>query len=766
MSNYNTTANEKSKEHRNLPAATTVDERGTTYDAKREHFVHSGDKQPTELREPKKERDYKLRDDDKDYEFKPRTEYAKTKESELKAWEEYPPEHHKHDRDHDDHKITDHGIKHDHDHGRKHDHDHGIKDDHAIKHDREHHGRKVHAEEVRDVRIREEQIMSEEVVSKRQRSEAQDLLYLLQALLVEGKNPGKDVITEALLKAERLTVDMSRQRHLDAQTRKTLEDISDMLTTANRMGRNKGFAERLQNIALLSHRALEANRDSELIDPNSTEFINNWRPVFYLIMNSRQFRDLLIDCLRIIWRIAYLYEDIIEDESETEVDNNSTEHTARVIIEDIETKGAPDMTDAEWDNLQLDIQKVLFILAKEPTYRQGIERIFLLLDGFRKSMDEGHPSGHIYEDDHGRQVVAETEALVASFSGRASMEEFEHDLRKLIAKIQRNETMRKYLSEVKHFILKPKSEDTLESKEFRLECKHLATRGRLLTKEFREDVNLKPFLRSASIMMDNIKNDEFLQLLRHHAGIIKSDLSYIDSEGTVQVDTDMLSSLQTILLPLLADTLKYIPIPRIQSSTKNREYWLDNLILCTHDILPENILFHLETEVTLRDITLQGSHSHLIIELDHLITEFKDVDFYYKKKTFPNMSDSGRVTFRVNASKLVLTYKVVQSPEYHVTRIMEGYASFNISNMDIIFDKSTLKHDVLVPMLMKMFKGRVRSQIEKQVETNLTGFMIKLGDLLTGSITKINKPFLNGIDAARKAMETSRVYEKKNEKIE
>jgi hypothetical protein len=323
------------------------------------------------------------------------------------------------------------------------------------------------------------------------------------------------------------------------------------------------------------------------------------------------------------------------------------------------------------------------------------------------------------------------------------------------------------MSEVKNFILKPKSEEALESKEFLQNSKELASRGRILMKEFREDVNLKPFLRSASQMMENIKNDEFLQLLRHHAGIIKSDLSYIDSEGTVQVDTDMLSNLQTVLLPVLADALKYIPLPRIQSSNKNREYYLDKLILCTHDILPENVLFHLETEVSLRDINLQGTHSHLIIELDHLLTEFKDVEFYYKKKTFPEITDSGRVTVRVKGqgAKLTLTYKVVQSPEDNVTRIMEGFADFNINDMDIIFDKSTLKHDVLVPMLTKMFKRQIRSQIERQVESNFTGFMIKLGELLTSSITKVNRPFLSGIDAARKAVKTSRVYEKKKEKL-
>jgi len=343
----------------------------------------------------------------------------------------------------------------------------------------------------------------------------------------------------------------------------------------------------------------------------------------------------------------------------------------------------------------------------------------------------------------------------------------------LTLRIQQNENLHAYLNELKIFLLTVRSEDEILSEDFKTRSRELAQRGRFLFRELKEEDELDPLLRAAERMMENIKNDEFMQLLRHQAGIVQSDLSYLDTEGKLQVDTDMLGKLQTVLLPVLADALKYIPVPRIYSSDPYREFWLDKIVLCSYDIIPDNILFHLETtsEISMRDIQLKGTHTYLVIELDRLLTELKDVEFYYRKKTFPELEDSGRVTFRVNGAgaKLTLTYNVEQGPDDPVPRMKQGYANFDISNLDIEFDTTTLKHPVLVPLLTAMFKLQIKLQIEQQVETNLTGFIKQLGELMSTSIAQANRPFLSGLEAARKAVKSSQIgqiYEKRREKLE
>jgi len=612
--------------------------------------------------------------------------------------------------------------------------------------------------------------------------EAQDLLHHLQGLLMGGETPATDVLSNALQKAEGLISQIALSSDMDSQTRKTFEDINALLVAARQLGRNKLIADRLQKISEESQKALQEVRGPEVsaaakeATQNLNDFINNWRPLFYLLMSSRDFRQLILDSIRVSKRVIYRYTDDISDETSKKFVEGAQAKDIAVTAKDMaKQKGVPELSEEEWNTLQDDVQQVLSKLAKEPTYRDGIERIFSLLDTFQRYITQipVDDAAVVPENIHARRVLDETEDLVASFSGRDNFEQFKYHLRILILQTQKNEKLQSYLNELKVFILKAKSEEVVRTEEFAQQSRDLASRGREIMREWREQEDLNRFFDSGRDMIDNIKNDEFLQILRHHAGVVQSDLSFVDTQGNVQVDTDLLSKLQSALLPVLADALKYIPVPKIQSKENDQEFWLDNVVLCSYDILPENIRFHLEadSEISIRDIEMKSNRTFLVIQLNKLRTELKDIEFYYKKKTFPSFEDRGRVTFRIKGegSRLAFTYKLQQEPQDTMPKIKEGNVSFDISNLDIEFDKTTLQHPVMIPMLTSLFKTQIKNQIEKQVENNLNGFIGKLGEMITSSLTVMNRPFMSGIERARKAVKSTplaQVYEKRREIME
>jgi len=406
------------------------------------------------------------------------------------------------------------------------------------------------------------------------------------------------------------------------------------------------------------------------------------------------------------------------------------------------------------------VHRVLGVITREPTYRDGIERIFFLLDTFQKNLvQDSLPMEGLPSDIHLRSVVAETEDLVACFSGREILERLKSHLRQLVIQIQKNQNLQSYLTELKEFILKAKSEQEVQFEEFKNRSKELAHRGRELMRELRDQADLYPFLKYAEEMIQNIKNDEFLQILRQHAGIVQSDLTYIDSHGQPQIDTDLLSKLQSALLPVLIDTLKYLPVPKIYSDDHEREFWLDKIALCSSDLIPQNIKFHLESEsqISLPDIQKRCTRTHLVIKLEKLLTELKDMDFYYRKKTFPELEDQGRVTFRLtgDGAKLTFICTLIQGPNDAVPRIGGGYATFDISDMDIEFDTSTLNHPLMVPMFTTMFKTQIRMEIELQVEKNLMGFFDKFADKIPDTLLAVNGPFHYGLETAKKGVKSS-----------
>jgi uncharacterized membrane protein YheB (UPF0754 family) len=613
--------------------------------------------------------------------------------------------------------------------------------------------------------------------------EVQDLAQQLRALLIEGQLPGPEALTPVLLKAEELLTKIALRTDLEPETRQVIEDIAALVITAKQMDRNKGIADRLQRIGEESQKAVETMRrsgvstEAKQASQEVLDFISNWRPVFDLLSRSRDFRQLFVDSIRIVKRvISKKAESIVEEAKEGFVEGKPASTVAANVKEEIKEQSQEELqlTDEEEDTLLNEWQGMFILLAQQPTYRQGLHRMFSLFDLWRRSSREDILSGGTKTETHVRRVTMETEELVASFAGRESLDNWKSSLWKLIDLFEKHPEWNQYLTDLKNFILSTQSEEQVRSDEFKHKSKELAHRGRDLVQQLTDRSEIDNFINTSEVLFDNIVNDEYVMLLREQAGIVSSELSYVDTQGNVMVDTDMLSKLQTVLLPALAETLKYLPMPRIESRDSNREFWLDNIVLCGYDIIPENIHFHLESDssFSFKDIETKGSYSHLVITLDKFRTELKNMSFFYKKKTFPVLMDSGVVTFRIGGegARLKLVFTVEQHSGDKFPRLTEGYADFHIRHMDIDFDKSTLTHDILLPMMTNMWKLQIQTQIERVVEKNLTNIVQRLSEQLTQTLSEVNRPFLwSGLDTARHAMKKSeigQVYAHRREKLE
>jgi hypothetical protein len=588
-------------------------------------------------------------------------------------------------------------------------------------------------------------------------NKARDLIALfgeLKTALQEDAGLSKDILIETLQKAEEFIHQASNNTYVDAETRRMLEDLKSLMSTSRALTENKNITDRLLNIQKEAEQAIEALKSPEL-DRATTEtakdikeFVTNWRSLFYLITSSRDFRIFLLDSINIAKGIVYGY-------------TGREEYSEKSV----ERKRLPELSEAEWDRFQSDVRRILELIAKESIYREGISRIFFLLDLFVQSMRKEPIAAGI----HLAGVAAETEGLVACFSGRETLDHFKAHLRNLILLINKNEPLKLYLSELKTFVLKFRSEEETKSEQFRKESKMMAGRGRELMRDLSEEEDLKHFLQACDDVITNIKNDEFLEVLRKQAGIVQSELTFVDTQGQTQVDTQSILKLQSALLPVLVDALKFIPVPKIDVNDSEKEFWLDNVVLCSYDIIPQHIRFHIQStsDVDVPTVELK-SHTYLVIELSNMRTEIKDVEFFFSKKTFPHFEEHGKATFRIKGqgAKLTFTFSLDQTPDDILPKITRGHASLDISDMAIDFDLSTLKHDILLPMITKMFKVIIEQQIEREVEKNLSGFVQKLGDLIMKSLHDINKPLLSGIEQAKTAVKQSPITQDINSRRE
>jgi hypothetical protein len=298
----------------------------------------------------------------------------------------------------------------------------------------------------------------------------------IRSTLNDSDNPNLDILGELLLRAEALLAKSAHQTNIDPEACKTLDDISTMLITAKQLERHKGIAERLQRISDECQKSLIIVKSSDTpstvksASKEAVDFVKIWRPVFQLLIRSRDFRQLIVDSLRIVRRIVSRHEGIVGDLSQKFVEGESVRELKQTARGHRETNVNVKMTDREWEYLQEEIQGVLAVLARNPQYHDAINRLFTLLDMFSSNMKSALPSSDSNRFEleiHARKAKMETEELVASFTGKEILKEFKFRLRRLIQANNKDPEVRRYFSEVKAFILSSKSEEEVRSESFR-----------------------------------------------------------------------------------------------------------------------------------------------------------------------------------------------------------------------------------------------------------------------------------------------------------
>lgn len=505
------------------------------------------------------------------------------------------------------------------------------------------------------------------------------------------------------------------------------------------------------------------------------EIVESWRPVFLLLVHSPKFRGALVDAVKILRRAFLRHQEgigelvekkFVAGENPTDIAKDATEK-AKESFQTPTGETTVKITDEEWDKLHEDISRVLTTLNKQSEFRNGIEKLFRLSDIMLNQVRRASPNKESLSQLHAQRVKTETQELIATFAGRENLDRFIESLQDLMQKLDKDPKIRSYFKELREFILKG---DT-STEEFKRHSRELTHRGSDLMEEFRNSKELNEFINASDDLLDNIKNDEFVTGLRKTAGIVQSDLSYVDTDGKLQFDLQLVGKLQSAIAPILAENLKYIPVPRIEEHNDSNDYTIDDIILCGYDIIPENIGFRIESdsEVGIREIETKFSKTRLVINLKNIRTEVKDMKFAFNKKTFPPMSDSGIVTLRIGGegANLKLIFVVKQGSDDKVPTFTDGEAHFHIPALDVEFKET--HHTILLPLFTYLFKLRIQSNLEAQVEEVLKGYLQTFGTRITDTLMQINRPFMSTLEQARDIVKSTPIhqtYQKRQEVLE
>jgi len=267
--------------------------------------------------------------------------------------------------------------------------------------------------------------------------------------------------------------------------------------------------------------------------------------------------------------------------------------------------------------------------------------------------------------------------------------------------------------------------------------------------------------------MTNIAADDCVVKLRESLGAISDDLYWQDKDGNRYVDKDSVGVLVSTITDMIRSKFQGMPLPRVDRTEDDMSYSFDNLSI--NATLPDKIDFHLESYASV-DTTQMGIPGQSYLQTEIYLTstvkgitvEFPNINFTYKSANF---SEAGVMTVSIPEPGADLTLEFVmrplRNPEISALKSQdkeaEGFQTavgggamryefvkvsshFTIHDMNITYDKATLSHPALVPLITRWWKSTIIDRFETEIEESLNSGLEALGQQVVGIMNQAQNP--------------------------
>lgn len=335
-----------------------------------------------------------------------------------------------------------------------------------------------------------------------------------------------------------------------------------------------------------------------------------------------------------------------------------------------------------------------------------------------------------------KSVMKRFKRLVSEFSGGKSIDDLVFYTKEFFRMMKENAQLRNVIHDSGEFGLSflragyPTKEAVPQDQIARLD--HIIQESDSLFIGLANHYVIWRLLEEIQLVSEAIRDDPLRQKLAQDTRTFLSDFLIYDAMGKPQLNGEVVRQLKFLVLPILRENLAYIPLPRIEGSNEKMDFWVENVILATSDILPDNVKIDVRSKTLLNRPGMTGAANTLVrLSLDNVLVNLKDVRFWYRKKTFPKMTDEGFVDVFITGSGIRVCLDLMAD----FAQASQG-SIFTVQNVKVNTDRVKIKiheskHDFLYSVVLALFKGRVRREIQLKAEDSIRSNFARINAALS-----------------------------------
>lgn len=375
------------------------------------------------------------------------------------------------------------------------------------------------------------------------------------------------------------------------------------------------------------------------------------------------------------------------------------------------------------------LKKMVVEIQGHEDYQQAIDTLLYLAEtyaGHTKNVGKqtNQSVGAVRDDNHLQTAESLLRTLLERFANNTSSEDLFEAINHIYKDADQDPQLKDWFKHVDAYIRRClKEQGFILSDEANDEYNNLYDRGRFLLRERYRD-HTDRIVDELKFLGDQFAQDPQNARFGNSVTKLLNDLGK-DENGKAVFKKHLLTDISSVIIPGFFESVRYIPVPRIEYTDNQVDVIVENLIIEGDNLMPNSLEFGNDSYFRWgRKTTTSKNKQRIMLSVSGIQCDLRDVSFYIKKKQgFPSLTDTGLMDIFLGGEGFSFTIKMSSAEKNDRANFFQiDKVDVNVKNMNIKLKKS--KHKLLFalfkPLLLKIVRPALQKVLEKQIKTSFT----------------------------------------------
>ncbi|KAF8534551.1 hypothetical protein BDD12DRAFT_756011 [Trichophaea hybrida] len=200
-----------------------------------------------------------------------------------------------------------------------------------------------------------------------------------------------------------------------------------------------------------------------------------------------------------------------------------------------------------------------------------------------------------------------------------------------------------------------------------------------------------------------------------------------DENGKPIFKKYLIKDITQIIIPDIFESVRYVPVPRIEYSDKQFDAVVENLVIESDNLMPNVLEIDNDLHYRFGRKTTSSKHSQKVtVSASQIQCDLRDISYYVRRKQgFPSITDTGIMDVFLGGEGFGFKLQLSTAEKHDRARFFKvDTIKVNVKHLSIKLKQS--KHKALFglfkPLLLKVLKPVIVKVIEQQIRRTFSDF--------------------------------------------